>query len=202
MMRILSILLTITWLLSACTASPTPVPVQVSTAASSPTPASLFSSSGGGEPRTTGYWLLWNSCAEGNQAETAKANGGREAGWIILDDLLADPGILVGDLQVETCQQGVNLLQGQDLQGNDRQNDPAYTLAAELMTAQLNLAVGSEDCTAANQAVQATQLLLLSLSFNGTQGYLGPPVANQDRETALFLADQLAMYNSGELCVP
>ena len=160
----------------------------------------MFTSNGDGEPRTTGYWLLWNSCAEGNQAETARANGGREAGWVILDDLLVDPGILVGEVQVETCLQGVSLLQGKDLQGNDHQNDPAYILAAQLMAAQLNLATGSEYCPGSDQAVSAAQLLLLSLGFNGSGGYLGPPAANQDVETAKLLIDQLGSYNSGDLC--
>lgn len=40
--------------------------------------------------------MVWNSCAEGNKADVAAANGGRAAGWIILDDLLADPGIQLG----------------------------------------------------------------------------------------------------------
>ena len=67
-------------------------------------------STGGGEPRTAGYWLVWNACAEENKADVAVANGGREAGWILLDDLLADPGILLGDLAVEACEQGLRLL--------------------------------------------------------------------------------------------
>jgi hypothetical protein len=174
----------------------------VSTATSYPTSESLFISSGGGEPRTTGYWLLWNSCSEGNQAETARANGGQEAGWIILDDLLADPGVLIGMLQVETCQQGADLLQGRDLAGADHGNDPAYTLAAQLLAAQLNLASGAKTCPGAEGAVKAAQLLLLSLGFDGTQGYLGPPVASQDRDTALILAAELAKYNGGALCSP
>ena len=57
-------------------------------------------------PRTAGYWLVWNACAEDNQADVARANGGREAGWLILDDLLAHPGILLGELAVETCERG------------------------------------------------------------------------------------------------
>jgi hypothetical protein len=160
----------------------------------------FFLSSGSGEPRTSGYWLLWNSCAENNQSETARTNGGREAGWILLDDLLVDPGILIGNLQVEACQQGVNLLQGYDLINIDRSSDSAYTLATQLLTAQLNMAVGSEYCQASDQAVGAAQLLLLALNFNGEGSYLDPKLATQDVMTAQILTDQLAKYNTGDLC--
>jgi hypothetical protein len=82
--------------------SPTPAPT-VLPPSPIPTIDPFFASQGGGEPRTAGYWLARNSCAEDNRADVAAANGGREAGWIILDDLLQDPGILLGGLSVETC---------------------------------------------------------------------------------------------------
>jgi len=117
-----------------------------------------------------------------------------------MDDLLEDPGILVGILAVETCDQGVSLLQQRDVQGADRQSDAAYLLASQLLTAQLNLAVGSEDCPASNQAVDDAQLLLLNLEFNGTESYLSPPVAGPEVDQAQALIDQLSLYNIGELC--
>jgi len=160
----------------------------------------LYQSSGGGEPRTGGYWINWSTCGENSQAAVAQANGGREAGWVILDDLLAEPGMLVGALPVESCPQAVALLQGHDAGGGDHTNDPAYTLAGQLLAAQLNLATGAETCPAAEQAVQAAQLLLLSLGFDGAGLYLGPPAANQDVETARILVEQLQNYNVGALC--
>jgi hypothetical protein len=212
-MRILSLLLSLTWLLSACVAQPSQAPTLAQSVASSPsallpptitqsrsTPKSLSTSSNGGEPRTTGYWLLWNACADGNQAETAKANGGKQAGWIIMDDLLAEAGVLVGTLQIETCKQGVSLLQGRNLQGAEMKNDAAYTLAAQLLAAQLNLATGSEYCPASDQAVSQAQLLLLGLNFDGMGGYLGPPLAGSNIDKAKMLTEQLADYNSGVLC--
>ena len=167
-----------------------------------PTPGQdfLYQSSVGGEPRTGGSWITWSSCGENSQAAVAKANGGRQAGWIILDDLLADPGVLVGALQVESCPQGVALLQGRDTSGFDHNNDPAYLLAGQLLAAQLNLAAGAETCPAAETAVQAAQLLLLSVGFNGAGLYLGPPAAHQDVETAKILVGQLQNYNVGALC--
>lgn len=161
-----------------------------------------FKSSGGGEPRSAGYWLIWNTCTEGNQSEVAQANGGREAGWILMDDLLKDPGILIGTVQIETCEQGVNLLNTENLQGNEMSSDAAYILAAQLLAAQLSLAVGSEYCPASDQAVSEAQLLLVGLDFDGTGRYLGPPRADKNVETARRLTEQLVSYNSGALCVP
>jgi len=79
-------------------------------------------------------------------------------------------------------------------------NDAAYGLAARLMVAQLNLAVGSEYCPASDQAVFNAQQLLLALNFEGTGGYLGPPLAIPQVEMAGNLEEQLSRYNSGELC--
>ena len=73
-------------------------------------------------------------------------------------------------------------------------------LAAQLLTAQLNLAAGAEYCPAVDEAVQAAQLLLLSLGFDGSVGYLGLEQAPEDREIARFLVEQLAGYNTGSLC--
>jgi hypothetical protein len=162
----------------------------------------FFASDSSGEPRSAGYWLLWNACAPDNKADVAAANGGREAGWIILDDLLADPGILVGPLAVDTCEQGVSLLRAQDATDQETPDDDAYALAAQLLAAQLNLAAGAESCTAVEETVQAGHILLLSLAFDGTGTYLGPEGAADDREVALFLTDQLRAYNAGSLCLP
>lgn len=187
-------------LVSACAPSSPPV-IPTLASIQLPTPNDLnLKSSGGGEPRSPDYWLIWNSCAESNQAETARTNGGREAGWIIMDDLLVEPGMLVGTLQIETCQQGVSLLQGRNLQGAEMKNDAAYTLAAQLLAAQLNLATGSEYCPASDQAVSQAQLLLLELNFDGMGGYLGPPLAGSNIDKAKMLTEQLADYNSGVLC--
>lgn len=203
-MRILAMFLVVACLLAGCAAASTANSTVVPSPTTVPTvkPNPLFTSNGHGEPRTIGYWLLWNSCAEGNQSATARANGGRASGWVVMDDLLVDPGIMLGAVPVESCTYGVNLLQGNGRQGINRQGDAAYALATQLLTAQLNLASGSEYCAASDQAVQAAQLLLLGLKFDGTKGYLAPPSASLDRETAIMLTEQLANYNSGTLCVP
>jgi hypothetical protein len=201
-------LLVIGGLLAACgSPTPSPIPASATPAASAtlppqPTVDPFFASRGGGEPRSAGYWLLWNACAPDNMADVAAANGGREAGWILMDDLLADPGILVGRLAVETCEQGLALLRAQDTTGQEKPGNAAYGLASQLMAAQLNLAAGTELCPAVDEAVQAAQLLLLSLEFDGSGDYLGPDAAVDDRELALFLVDQVQAYNAGTLCLP
>jgi hypothetical protein len=155
-----------------------------------------------GDPRPPAYWAVWNTCAPENRATQAAANGGREAGWTLMDDLLVNPGILVGLLELQTCPQGLSLLQSRNLEGIEKKNDAAYPLAAQLLAAQLNLAVGSEYCPASDGAVSEAQVLLLKLNFNGMGSYLGPPILNEDVETARILEQQLADYNTGTLCVP
>jgi hypothetical protein len=87
-----------------------------------------------------------------------------------------------------------------DIQGVDRASDPAFRLAAQLLAAQLNLAAGAESCPAVDEAVQASQLLLLSLQFDGTGEPLGLEQSGQDHDVALFLTEQLSAHNVGTLC--
>ena len=117
-----------------------------------------------------------------------------------LMNLLDDPGVWLGDLAIESCEQGLVFLAGQDASGEERPDDAAYQLAAGLVAAQLNLAVGAEYCPAVDQAVRSGQLLLVSLVFDGAGGYLAPGQSPDDREVALFLAEQLDQYNAGLLC--
>jgi hypothetical protein len=201
LLRTIIILLCI-FLLAAC-ALATPVDItstSIPTLPFTPDVDPFFRGQGGGEPRTAGYWLLWNACAPDNKAEVAAANGGREAGWFILDDLLDDPGVLLGELTVESCPMGVNLLQEQNLSGEDKSGDPAYSLAGQLLAVQLNLAVGAEYCPAVDEAVRAGQLLLISQEFDGTGSYFSVVETSRERETADFLVEQLRDYNTGALC--
>ncbi len=79
---------------------------------------SIYASQGGGEPRSSGYWLLWNSCAPDNRSETAAANGGRAAGWYLVDDILADPGLMLGEHPLATCEAALTILEGSAGQGD------------------------------------------------------------------------------------
>jgi hypothetical protein len=157
----------------------------------------------GGEPRTIGFWKNWNTCTGGNQHLTAASNGGPDAGWYILDDLLNDPGYTIGILQLggEDCEDAVNILDKREISGKNkkRANDGAYNLAAQLLAAQLNLSAGAETCQAVVDAVNSGQNLLAGISFDGTGNYLR---RGDDYELANTLAYTLDEYNNGNLCTP
>ena len=187
-------------LLTACAAPPANLapPTAISTPPATLDP--LFQSDGGGDPRGSGYWLVWNNCTEDNQSATAKANGGRAAGWILLDDLLTEPGIMLGPDEVTACEQAAAILQGKTSQDENRDDHPYGRMAVELLTAQLNLAIPSESCPAVLQAVQTSQLLLVSWGYQLSEDSFVPKVPQKDRQLAEFLAAQLEKYNLGELC--
>ncbi|MFW2389830.1 MAG: hypothetical protein ACN4G0_15935 [Polyangiales bacterium] len=151
----------------------------------------------GGEPRTPGYWKNWNTCTGGNQVLTAEGNGGVAEGWFLLDDLIPT---MVGDLYIETCEDGVLILDHRDLNGKKRASDAAYNLARNLLAAKLNLAAGAETCQAVVDAVAAGDALLSGISFDGTGAYLRPRRNGQLYQEANALASMLDEYNNGELC--
>jgi hypothetical protein len=150
----------------------------------------------GGEPRTPGYWKNWNTCTGGNQPQTAAGNGGVAEGWFLLDDLIPT---MVGDLYIETCEDGVLILDHRDLSGKKRASDAAYNLARNLLAAKLNLAAGAETCQEVVDAVAAGDALLSSIGFDGTGKYLRPK-DGQLYQDANDLAYTLDVYNNGELC--
>lgn len=191
---ILFFLLLLIPFLAGCTAEPTPVP-EVIPLPSLEVPVPDTSA---GEPRTAGYWLLWNACAAGNMAETARLNGGRQMGWIILDDLLAYPGIVLGDYRVDSCAAALELLNGRMLDGTQTQ-DPVHSLAAALLTAELNRSAGAEDCQAVEAAAAASHVILAVAGFNG-MGEYSPALAEGDTEAIPVLTVGLAQYNLGNLC--
>ena len=159
-------------------------------------PAEARISNQSGEPRPTAYWMLWNACAPKNRAEVAAANGGRAAGWVLMDDLLEKPGINLGDLPVENCEHGLNLLQGLTKTGEET-DDPLYELAAQLLAAELNFNLGAETCPIAEEAAVGGHMVLASVNFNGTGTYF----TTVEVSTAVpRLLELLQGYNSGELC--
>jgi hypothetical protein len=159
-------------------------------------PTEARAAAGGGDPRPTTYWAVWNSCTPDNRAAEAAANGGQAAGWVLVDDVLANPGIGLGDHLLTSCEESVALLQGRTAAGVETA-DPAHTLAGQLLAAELNLTVGAETCPAAEEALVGAHLVLSSAGFDGVS--TSPP----DAETGgalLRLVELLTAYNSGELC--
>lgn len=147
---------------------------------------------GSGEPRTSPYWATWSTCGEGSRAETAAANGGREAGWILVDDLLEDPGISLGEWPVATCQDAVGVLEGDP-------SNPAALMARQLLSAELNLAAGAGTCAITRELVLAGHALLANQQYDGSP--VDPEVQEDGAaESMSRVAALLALYNSGRLC--
>jgi len=142
---------------------------------------------------------LWNTCAEDNRADVAEANGGREAGWVLMDDLLADPGIQIGDLAVVTCEQGLALLAGGG-EIEDQADAAVYDLAAQMLAAEINLNLGAESCPIAEESVLAGHILLADLGFDG-QGEYAAQISEETGDSIAQLVELLQLYNSGALCV-
>lgn len=151
----------------------------------------------GGDARTIGYWRNWSSCSGGKQAPT-------------LDETLASAGgILIGDLLVDTCLEGVRILSKQDLNGVNRASDPAFNMAAQLLAAFLNEEAGAVVCPAAATAMASGQTLLANADFDGYRTFGGSSTHGKkgsastgtiNAGTANALASTLDAYNNNELC--
>ena len=178
------------------TAAPAPASTAIPIASPTPEPTAddYFRSDGGGEPRSAGYWLVWNSCAPDNRAEMARANGGRAAGWVLVDDILADPGINLGGLKIKTCAQAVELLQSNSVSGVTHADDPVFNLASQLLTAYMNLESGAESCLGVVDGVLGAHALLAKLSFDGEHSGM-----DTQGEADLYIL-ALQQYNTGQLC--
>lgn len=161
-------------------------------------PAEARASTRQGDPRPPAYWAVWNTCAADNRAALAAENGGRAAGWFLMDDLLADPGIQLGNYQVMTCEAGLSLLQGRTTAG-EATDDPIYALASQLLAAELNLNVGAETCPIAEEAALGGHLVLSEAGFTGEGEYAGA-LTSESANAIPRLVELLSGYNRGELC--
>jgi hypothetical protein len=145
-----------------------------------------------GDARTIGYWRNWSSCTGGNQFAKAP-----EKGMETLDGNLPQ---LIGDFDVDTCQEGVQVLSRKDNSGKNKSNDAAYSLAAQLLAAKLNVSAGAGTCGEALDAIADGQQLLVDIGFTGNGDYLGPKANATLRAQALELAGILDSYNNNTLC--
>ena len=164
----------------------------------------------GGGQRTIGFWKNWNLCTNGGQAATAAANGGADAGWLILDDLLNEQVFQLGNLQLggalsgvpnPDCEEARNILNKSDIfSGEKKASDPVFNMAAQLLAAMLNQAAEANTCDAADAAVSDGQALLAhnQVQFDGTGNYL--EINNGRARQARALAETLDLYNNGFLC--
>jgi hypothetical protein len=113
-----------------------------------------------------------------------------------MDDLLADPGIQLGEYPVATCEEGLALLQGRTAAGEET-DDPIYDLAVLLLAPELNLNAGAESCPIAEEAVIGAHLILASASFDGVSR---SPLDAETGGALPQLIELLMAYNRGELC--
>ena len=158
----------------------------------------------GGTARTPGYWKNWNHCSGGGQADNAEKNGGWQAGYWLLDDVLNDPGVTLGDYVVTTCENGVNILDQRDVSNPKKKmaSDAAYTLAMHLMAFELNQAAGAYHCQLAIDASMEAHQLLSDLGYDGTGNYFKGKNASgsaADKSRALELAEILDRYNNNDI---
>jgi SprB repeat len=152
----------------------------------------------GGTARTPGYWKNWNRCTGGGQAANAARQGGWQNGYWLLEDVLANPGVKIGNVTVLTCADGVKILDQRDLKTNKKMaSDAAYTLAMHLMAFKLNQAAGAYSCAAATDAAMKADALLISINYTGYGSYLKS--SNPLYAKALKLAALLDDYNNNTL---
>ncbi len=173
----------------------------------------------GGEPRSAGYWKNWNQVTSDGQADNADRNGGYENGFWLVEDML-DPeiggGIAWDDILADSFSfsitktaVAVDILDQRELGDEDgvydgpkHANDAAFTLAMQLLAAQLNIGAGARTCDAAFDAALAGEQLLDLYDFNGTGAYLvsNNKKTKNDYHQALQLASTLDQYNNNMLC--
>jgi len=165
----------------------------------------------GGAPRTPGYWKNWNRCSGGNQDDTAdKLNNYLGpidgAGVYLLDDLLPQT---VGEVTLTTCEEGIEILDANTLEGKKMASDPGFTLARAYLAARLNQDAGA--CTAMEfdflgeygfdgtfeELLTAAQNLLFDEGFDG---YAKFQKKSDAATLALYYYEILDDYNNGFIC--
>jgi hypothetical protein len=143
-----------------------------------------------GDARTIGFWKNWSSCSGGRQAH-------------ILDQTLLSfpvesgqttPGVYIGDLYVDTCQEAVRILNKSRIDnGKKMASDPAFNMAAQLLAAKLNIqrSAYSDACILAT--IADGQARLDTLNFNGVTH---SPINNATAAILNELATKLDRYNN------
>jgi hypothetical protein len=105
-------------------------------------------------------------------------------------------GIVIGDLNVDTCAEAVSILDKRMLNGKKAASNPAFNLAAQLLAYRLNILAGAGDLSCAHAAAVQAQGLLDAVNFNGN----GPnSVAKSTGATMNNLARILDQYNNNIL---
>lgn len=153
----------------------------------------------GGMALTIGFWKNWASCAN---------SGGKQQP--VLDRTLASfpgGGVYVGNLFVNTCQIAVNILNKSTANGTKAASSSAYSLAAQLLAAELNVQAGAgsnacvaTDITSAGHILAPVTDLLgntgidFAKAFNNNSA--NPTMTSPEVTDATYLQTQLNNYNN------
>lgn len=97
-----------------------------------------------------------------------------------------------------SCQEGLSLLQGRTAAGEET-GDPIYGLAAQLLTAELNLGAGAETCPIADEAVLGGHLVLTDAGFDD-RGEYATALSDEIANAIPRLVELLEGYNRRQLC--
>ncbi|UCC65335.1 MAG: hypothetical protein JSV36_09955 [Anaerolineae bacterium] len=180
-----TLLLTACMILVACS-SPTPTPSD----SLSDIPVEPRIATHQGDPRTAGYWALWNVCAPDNRAEPLAGSS-----WTTCSPTLASSS---GTTSCRRARKAWPCCRDAPPRARIRKT-PSTPLAAALLAAELNLNVGAENCPIAEEAVLSGHLVLADARFNGTGDYAAA-TSDDIAEAIPRLVDLLLAYNRGELC--
>jgi hypothetical protein len=152
----------------------------------------------GGRALTIGFWKNWAACSTSSGKQKPELD--RVMATFPIAAGQTKPGVYIGRLYVDTCQEAVALLNKSDLvTANKMSSDPLYSLAAQLMATELNFRAGAGKCGAAITAEQQAQGLLTRYSFTGTGSYV-KKLSAADSQLANQLAKTLDNYNNDRLC--
>jgi hypothetical protein len=146
----------------------------------------------GGLARTIGFWKNWASCAQ---------SSGKQKPVLDQTLALAEPaGVQIGDLvlHADDCLKAVRILDKSTINsGTKKSSDPAFSLAAQLLAARLNVVAGAGTCPAAVTAINAAQALLDGINFDGITH---ATMTTAQKNDANSLATTLDRYNNNVLC--
>jgi hypothetical protein len=149
---------------------------------------------------STSYWRNWSSCTGGHQAPVLDQTLAKLAGAgapETLGKLILNPSTLGTST---ACQYAVNILSKTTITGTKMASDPLFNMAAQLLGADLNVAVGAGQCPASATAINSAHALLAKYGFDGKSSSSELKVTAADATMANNLATTLASYNNDKLC--
>ena len=154
----------------------------------------------GGTALSIGYWKNWSSCTGGSQApvldltlaKLASAGTPETLGKLVLNPLTLGTNT--------ACRYAVDILSKTTITGTKMASDPLFSMASQLLGADLNVAAGAGQCSASATAINSAHALLTKYGFDGKSSSSQLKVTAADATTANNLATTLASYNNDKLC--